>query len=509
LRATRATGESNQSSSRLTDIFRLLLLTAGAFAIQGYHPAVEDAEIYLPQIQKLLHPSLFPFGAEFFESHARLTLFPNLIADSVRFTHAPLGWVLIGWQLLSIFLLLLACWKLSGICFEDRRARWAGVTLVAALLTIPVGGTALYITDEYLNPRSLALFAAVFAVDAALRKKYGRVILWTAFAAVIHPLMSVFGLSLIVVIVWLRDLGGFAFLRRGEGSKIAAGAAALMLPLGISFRRPSPAYQEIIHMRPYFFILRWHWYEWLGIFAPLALIWWVGRRARRRGRAPLDLLCTALVIYGLVYFALALVMTIPPQLLALVRYQPMRSLQLLYVLMFLLLGGWLGETILRKRIARWIALFLPLSFGMYFVQGQIFPSTPHFEWPGHVPQNDWLQAFAWIRANTPENAVFALNPRHMDMPGEDEHGFRASTERSMLADAVKDSGAATMFPDLPLAEHWEAQMKAEDGWEHFHPDDFARLERDWRVSWVVLDQPGLTLPDCPYANRTLRVCKLK
>lgn len=509
MRASSAAGDSNDSSSRLIDILYLLLLTAGAFAIQGYHPAVEDAEIYLPQIQKLLHPSLFPFGAEFFESHARLTLFPDLIADSVRLTHAPLGWVLLGWQLLSIFLLLAACWKLSGNCFEDRRARWAGVTLVAALLTIPVAGTALYITDEYLNPRSLALFAAVFAVDAAMRKKYGRVVLWTVFAAVIHPLMAVFGLSLILVILWLRDFGGFRFLRRGGRSKIAAGAAALMLPLGISFREPSPAYQEIIQMRPYFFILRWHWYEWLGIFAPLVLIWWVGRRAQRRGQTSAELLCAALVIYELVYFALALVMTIPPQLLALVRYQPMRSLQLLYVLMFLLLGGWLGETILRKRFALWIALFLPLSVGMYFVQGQIFPSTPHFEWPGHVPQNDWLQAFAWIRANTPENAVFALNPRHMDLPGEDEHGFRASTERSMLADAVKDPGAVTMFPDLPLAEHWEAQMKAEDGWEHFQASDFARLKRDWGVSWVVLDQPGLKLPDCPYENGMLRVCKLK
>jgi hypothetical protein len=134
--------------------------------------------------------------------------------------------------------------------------------------------------------------------------------------------------------------------------------------------------------------------------------------------------------------------------------------------------------------------------------------TPHVEWPGRVPANDWLQAFAWIRGNTPQNAIVALNPYHMELRGEDEHGFRASTQRSMLVDAVKDSGALTMFPDLPLAETWEAEMKAEAGWERFQTADFARLRRDWGVTWVVLDQPNLTLPDCPYANRTLRVCKL-
>ena len=499
---------SHPTATTPIDLLILALMTAGAFAVAGYHPGVEDAEIYVPQIEKLLHPNLFPFGAEFFESHARLTLFPNLIADTARVLHAPLDSVLLGWQVLSIFLLLAACWKLSGICFEDRRARWAGVALVAALLTIPVAGTALYIFDEYLNPRSIALFAAIFAMAAALRKRYAAVALWTAFAAVIHPLMSLFGLSLIAVIVWLRDFRAWPLSGNDGGARTAAIAAAIFLPLGISFKTPSAAYRQIIQMRPYFFLLRWHWYEWLGIFAPLALLWWSSRLARRQGRTAVDLLCRALIVYELVYLAIALATTIPPKLLALVRYQPMRSLQLVYALMFLILGGWLGQWVLRARVWMWLAVFVPLCAGMYYSQEQLFPSTPHIEWPGRVPDNDWLQAFAWIRANTPTDAIFALNPDHMAMPGEDEHGFRALAERSMLADGVKDAGALTMFPDLPLAEHWKAQMEAESGWEHFRAADFERLKRDWGVTWVVLDQRDVTLPDCPYSNRTLRVCRL-
>ena len=38
----------------------LLLLAFAAILVHGYHPGAEDAEIYLPGIEKRLDPSLFP-----------------------------------------------------------------------------------------------------------------------------------------------------------------------------------------------------------------------------------------------------------------------------------------------------------------------------------------------------------------------------------------------------------------------------------------------------------------
>src|ERR1700694_5428796 len=142
----------------------LLLLTSGALLVHGYHPWSEDAEIYLPGVEKILHPQLFPVGREFFQSHASLTFFPNFVAFSLRVTHLPFEAGIFLWQVASIFLLLLACWQLSGLLFlpglsSRRSARWCGVCLVAALLTIPVAGTALYVMDQYLNPRNMAAFA--------------------------------------------------------------------------------------------------------------------------------------------------------------------------------------------------------------------------------------------------------------------------------------------------------------------------------------------------------------
>src|SRR5207244_2668934 len=87
----------------------------GALLVHGYHPWAEDAEIYLPGVERTLSPKLFPRGAEFFEPYTRLSLFHYLIAGSVRVTHLPLEWALFAWQLASIFLLLLACWRLAGL----------------------------------------------------------------------------------------------------------------------------------------------------------------------------------------------------------------------------------------------------------------------------------------------------------------------------------------------------------------------------------------------------------
>jgi len=470
----------------------LLLFTLGAVAVAGYHPGVEDAEIYLPGILKLLNPGLFPYNQGFFASHARMTMFPNLIAASVRVSHLPLDYALLLWQLLAIFLLLLACWRIASMCFASQRAIWGGVALVAALLTIPVAGTSLYIMDQYLNTRSLSTPFILLAIASVVEGKWLRGLAWIVLTGFIHPLMVVFGAAYMFFVLWM------------EHRERALLVACAVLPLGL-FPPVTEAYRQILDTRSYFFLLRWQWYEWLGIFAPLALLWWYGHVARRSGLRVLDRLCSALIFFELLFFVAALILTIPPQLAQLAELQPMRALQLVYILLFLFSGGLLAEWVLHHKLWRWLALFLPLCLGMWYAQRQLFPSTPHLELPWTRNNNQWVQAFRWIRDNTPTDAYFALDPMDMGLQGEDQHGFRAVAERSMLADALKDSGAASMFPQL--AAEWQRQVSAEGGWNHFQAADFVRLKQEFGVTWVVLAHPVAGLA-CPYSNGSLQVCQI-
>ena len=477
----------------------LLILTFGALLVHGYHPRAEDAEIYLPNIVKILHPSYYPFGQEFFEANARLTVFPHLIAGLVRLTHVPLDWVLFCGYLGSIFLLLLACLRLAQKCLPTPAGRWSAVTMIACLLTLPVAGTSLYIFDQYLNPRSISAFAVVFAIDAVIERKLWRTAAWFALTAIVHPFMTVF--AAVFIALWI--------IRHRESSRVPAMTAACFVSVVGFALKPSATYWRCLEDHRYYFLLRWTWYEWLGILAPLVILYACKRIAERRGNVPLAQLAWTVFLFELLCFAAGLIVTIPHSLEILAPYQPMRSLQLVYLLLFLILGGLLGEYILRNHSLRWALLFIPIAAGLCVAQISLFPVTRHVEWPGATPINPWLQAFAWIRGNTPANAIFALDPNYMILPEENFQGFRATAERSRLADAKKDWSDAVLYPWKPLADDVFAQTEAAAGWKGFGPADFNRLKEQYGVTWVVLQQPGVRSLTCPYANVVAKVCRLQ
>ncbi|MDE3153535.1 MAG: hypothetical protein KGN76_00420 [Acidobacteriota bacterium] len=486
---------------RLRDLAGLALLTLAAFLVHGYHPGVEDAEIYLPGILKRLYPALYPRNTVFFESHAHMTLFPELMAGSVRLLHLPVAEVMLLWQLASIFLLLLAVWRIARLCFTAGPAAWGAVALVGSLLTLPIAGTDLYLLDQYVTPRSLSTPIGLLAAGEALAGRPWRAVALIVLIAPIHPLMAVFAGALVAVLIALErwPLGGRA-------REAAAGAGLLALPS--LFPPVTDAYRRILDTRPAFLLTRWAWYEWLGILGPFVILAGFARLARRQRRPALARLCRALLVFEGAFFALALVVSMPGPFERFAEIQPMRSLQLVYALMFLVVGGLAGEYLLHERTWRPVAFLVPIAVlcgGMWYAQLQLFPASRHVELPWMPPQNHWVRAFEWIRDHTPVDAYFALNPRYLALPGEDEHGFRAIARRSRIADALKDSGVASMFPQV--SEEWAEQVDALKGWDHFTRDDFLRLRRQYGIDWIVTRRPvdGLA---CPYETGGVWVCQV-
>ena len=478
------------------DFVLLAALTVAAIAVHGYHPSVEDAEIYTPGILKVLHPSLFPYNTVFFESHAHMTIFPQLIAGSIWLTYLPLGAALLIWHVVTLFMFFLACWRIARLCFAENVAAWCGVALVGSLLSIPVAGTRLFIMDPYLTTRSFSTAAAMLGIASVLEEKYLVAAFWIAFTGAIHPLMAVFAGTYAVILLLLKYR-----VRKDNTGPVLAGFSQKFFP------PVTPEYREILQTRTYFFLNNWAWYEWLGLLAPFAILAWFARIARRYALGPINVACRALVIFGAIFFGFALVISWQGHFENLAEIQPLRFLHLFYILMFLFIGALLGKFVLKRHLWRWAILFVPLCAGMAYAQHELASASPHLELPGRASPNPWVQAFEWIRKNTPEDAYFALNPDHMALPGEDQHGFRAIAQRSMLADAVKDSGAASMFP--VLSQKWKEQNMAQQGWKKFTREDFLRLKERYGVNWVVLERPGVAGLTCPYFNELLLVCRIE
>jgi hypothetical protein len=487
-------------SNRIADVVFVILITLLALAVHGFHYGIEDEAIYLPAIKKYLDPSLYPFDSIFFLPQTNLSVFPKLIGLLAQITFLPLAWVVFIAHLLSLFLILAACLRLSRKCFDDAGAQWAAVVMVAALMTLPVAGTALYLVDQHLHPRSLATAAILWGLSELLDGRYYRAGAGFIIAVLIHPMMGAFGAAFAVFLLW----------RSGKQLLVFCLIPPLLalLPFGLS--APSAAWREAASACSHYYLLRWEWYEWIGIFAPLALLAWFGYLGRRNGLKVLQRISWRLVVFGLFFFILAVVLTIPARFERAVPFEPMRFLHLVYLTLFMFAGGLMGKWILRDRPARWLILFAPLCVLMFLVQREIFSASPHIELTGITRKSEWLEAFEWIRQNTPRDAIFALDPYYLESRGLDYHGFRALAERSMLADRIKDRAATSVAP--AVAEIWFEQLRARDGWKGFRPEDWRRLKKDFGVGWIVVENGGAANPAaglaCPYRNEAVSVCKI-
>jgi len=470
--------------------------------VQGYHPGLEDDGVYLPAIKKDLSPQLYPHDSDFFQVQLQATVFDKLIAGSIRLSGISLPWGILVWQFASIFLILYACWQISRRCFPEAHSQWAAVAMVASLLTIPVSATALCLVDQHLHPRALATAAILGAILAVLDRRPLFAGAFLTAALLLHPIMASFGISYCTFLFCNQP----NWLSRKSSKWHSAGAAAFFLPLGWIFDPASDAWRQAARTRSYYFLLNWRWYEWLGVFAPLVLLWGFRWIARRNRSPAMERLACRLMLFGIFQTIVGLIIMLPPSFERLRPLQPMRFLHLVYLLFFLLLGGLVGQYILRKHIYRWLLLFIPLAAAMFYVQRQTLPATEPLELPGLAPRNAWVQAFYWVRENTPRDAYFALDPYYMNLPGEDYHGFRALAERSALADYLKDPPVVTQVPRL--AARWQAEVNAQSGWKNFQKADFQKLKREFGVDWVVLASPGVEGMNCPYRNDSVLVCRV-
>jgi len=198
--------------------------------------------------------------------------------------------------------------------------------------------------------------------------------------------------------------------------------AGLLLPLGWVFEPASDAWRQAAATRSFYFVLRWPWYEWLGVVAPLALLWWFRALAQRGGRPFWRASPRGWCILAYFSWRWRWLCCCHPGWSVFVRSSRCAFCILCICCFVLLSGGLLGQYVLKKHALRWLLLFVPLSAGM-FMPAQMYPATPHLELPGATSGNGWVEAFRWISRNTPVDGEFALDPHYMELPGEDYHGF--------------------------------------------------------------------------------------
>jgi len=474
------------------------LLTPLVLVVHGFHPLADDGAVYVTGIKKLANPSLYQADAVFALSPTHLSIFAHVLAIPLHRGLLPLPALLLVCHLASIFLFLLGCWRVAERIFPADCSRWGAVLLAACCFTLPVAGTSLCIMDPYVTARSFSTPLSLFALAAVLDEQWMQCAGWLALAALLHPLMAIYA-AIAVFTVAIAKSGRWGFL-------------IIFLCLGwilcaVIFMRTHPAehtsaFNLAALSRSYFFLSSWRWYEYPGLLIPMLLLGIAGAR----NRTPAGILAIAAFTLGAGALLISICFVHRNGSLWLARLQVLRSFQFVYIAGVLLLGGWLGALAQRHRLAIG-ALYLSIALALFAGQRLNYPASSHVEWPYRAPHNPWQQAFLWIRANTPRDALFALDNDYIEGPGEDAQGFRATAERSTVADYFKDGGIASNFSQaaLPWLQGSQATFQLNSATD---AERFNRL-LPLGVTWIVLPTQASTALTCPFSNAVARVCRLK
>lgn len=478
-------------------------MAALAIVVQGFHPYADDAGIYASGVLLALHPHMFGPSTPFIAAYTHLSLFSQFVAEAVRLTHLRLSAVLLGFQFFGIWLLLYACREIARKCGFTEAGAWGAALMMAICLTVPVAGTSLVMMDPYVTSRTLSMPFTMMAISAALDRKAAKTGVWLALTAVIHPLMAIYAAGFLLML-WMALEARWRWLAALTATPLALAAA-----IAFSQRHvvESHAYRLAALSREFFYLSQWHWYELFGLVGPLLFLawycWWKPGQWHRPDRA----LCAACYAIAVSCVAVALCFSHPGSHSHLIaRLQTLRTYSIIYVVLFLGLGAAIEQQLVRREMWRRVLIFGLLATGMASIQFVQYASTRHLELPWTQPQNQWEQAFLWVRANTPPNALFALDADYINSPGEDTQVFRAIAQRASLADQSKDGGTAAVFP--ALAPVWLTESTADAGLSA--SSDAQRVQRlaPFGVTWVILRQTARTAFDCPYQNAAVKVCRL-
>jgi hypothetical protein len=272
---------------RLTTFLYVAAATALGILVNGYRFGIWDHATYVPMLERMGDPTLFPRDYLFNVPLADYAFWFPAIAMLIRLF--PLQWVFFVGHVAAQFAFFLAIYHVSFAIFRSR-----GAAALAVLLSVVpkwVGGTTNFTHDMYFVPREVAIPVALAALIPLYR---GRLVLAAAVAAAAFLLHPVTGVS-VVALVLLSAVFDWKRFRRGTSAKAILVTLVCIAPLffrvfhgnhapvpkGGILERSAPDWLEILRRRSAgLFVSNWTAAETLSVIAYLTIL--IGSLLARR-----------------------------------------------------------------------------------------------------------------------------------------------------------------------------------------------------------------------------------
>lgn len=469
----------------------LLLATANS---GGYRYGASDQAFYIPAIRKAMDAALFPRDSAMLAAQGHVILWDGLVAGLAGLTGLPLPWV---------FFLLYAAGVLALYAAAVLLARAAGVSrwgTVAwlALLTLRhrIAKTGVNTLEGYLHPRMIAFAFGVFAMAAFIRRRPGWAIASLAAAGAVHPTTGVWFAMLLGVaafVAWPRWRLPIALLEiAGFAAAVWAIAAG---PLAARAVVMDDVWLSAIATKDYLFPHEWPVYAWLFNFLPVAIVGWALLRGKDRWQdASPELRGLLAGALALTTFFLVTLPFVAMRYALAVQLQIPRVFWLVELVAFVVLCLALSRT--RTRTAMAVASVLLVASAARGITVVVVEKETQLV-TIDLPQDDWTDAMAWLRAQPVDVHVLA-DPGHAWRYGS---SVRVPAERDVFHEDVKDAALA-MYDRGVAARVVERRALTNDFASKSAPE-LVTLARAHDLDYLVTDQ-RYDLP-LAYENATFRI----
>ena len=517
---------------KLIEYFKITLLTFISPWLYGYYFDVIDHHHYLPYLNKILNPDLYPNDYFFSQPHGLYSPFNNVIIFITRFFNLGFDWIYFFLYLISLWILYYSVYLLAKTLY-----RQSGVALLAVFFFIMPKWAAQigYMTHQaYFVSRDLSLGISLLALASLLGKKSLVSFFLIILAMFINP-----SIPIPLAIIWIVN-------RLPQISRF--------LTFGFFDVMPDNSWLSIMRRRgTYSFPHLWTFKGWGNLVFYLSFIGIAKIILKRKffGRYSLSIK-RFLFIYSILFifhFIISAIYPIP----SLIQLQLLRSLNFIFVIALISMAA-VVEVCLRHshflvRLAALVALISLFSWGDHLTPYHILAvwllPVIYLFFPGHFskpsqskpiigvisgtlivfliykliiikPQLSmpdfiyypnasinidhyltWHDVQTWAKLNTPIDAVFAVSPNSA--------GFRSFSERGIIAD-TKDGGAVFYSPEY--AQNCHARIRALDNYQNFKEVDFIKLQERYYFDYLVVDKSQALSFELVYQNQDFLIYKM-
>lgn len=509
----------------------VLLTLLGYFLFPGHTYLQSDTQIYVPMLERLNDPALFPRDIVALRPHLAYTIYDEMAVLLKRITHADFEVILTAEQLLFR---ALAIWGLILIArrFGLNATQSFFVAAVVSLGATIVGPAVLTMEYEPV-PRGFAIGLIVFALGLIADEKYIAAGGAAALAFLYHPPTTLPFWGLAGVLVIARRLRWTILIPLAFACVLLA-ILARFQQTGIEssplFHRLDPFQEMLQRLRAsYSFVSTWISAQHIGFASQAviaALAFW---RVRRFVEGPLHDFLWGLPLIGLLSIPLSWILLEHEHWALIPQWQPARAVLFVSLMAALLSaiaaikapniaerGLWLTTAFLmpmqHAMVGRQIH-YRPLAFAaalailttaLYAFRKEalvfaglipffLIPESKIIENYPKVQTADLLQLADWARSSTPLPALFLFPDSGTSLaPGI----FRARSLRGLYVD-WKSGGQVNYFPEF-ARQWWTRWVDTGGGTWSPAARDFPKLTAKG-IDYVVLKK---AISDAPaiYSN---------